>query len=138
MSAGIACAPACCDDLALEREAANWQATAADRPSCPDCGRTLIRRGRQPRHAQNPRRSRRSRSHAATATVPPVRKVFSPLDKQLALLPGRFTPLLTGSARSSGCLDAICQSRRTVDQLYADFCERIDRPTADRSDWSGL
>lgn len=36
-------------DLALEREAANWQATSANRPSCPDCGRALIRRGRQPR-----------------------------------------------------------------------------------------
>jgi hypothetical protein len=36
-------------DLALHREAANWQATASDRPTCPDCGRTLIRRGRQPR-----------------------------------------------------------------------------------------
>ena len=37
------------EDLALDREAANWQAKAADRPTCPDCGRTLIRRGRQPR-----------------------------------------------------------------------------------------
>ena len=37
------------EDLALHREAANWQAKAADRPTCPDCGRTLIRRGRQPR-----------------------------------------------------------------------------------------
>ena len=36
-------------DLALEREAANWRANAADPPSCPNCGRTLIRRGRQPR-----------------------------------------------------------------------------------------
>lgn len=36
-------------DLALEREAANWQAKATERPTCPDCGRTLIRRGRQPR-----------------------------------------------------------------------------------------
>ena len=36
-------------DLALEREAANWQATASQRPACPECGRTLIRRGRQPR-----------------------------------------------------------------------------------------
>jgi ribosomal protein L34E len=36
-------------DLALEREAANWQAQATTRPSCPDCGRALIRRGRQPR-----------------------------------------------------------------------------------------
>jgi hypothetical protein len=37
-------------DLALEREAANWQAKApADRPTCPDCGRALIRRARQPR-----------------------------------------------------------------------------------------
>ena len=36
-------------DLALEREAANWHSKATDRPSCPDCGRTLIRRGRQPR-----------------------------------------------------------------------------------------
>src|SRR6476646_1760132 len=30
----------------------------------------------------------------ATATVPAVRRVFFPLDKQLALLPGRLTPLL--------------------------------------------
>ena len=37
------------EDLALEREAANWQAQAADRPTGPDGGRTLIRRGRQPR-----------------------------------------------------------------------------------------
>src|SRR5829696_3695051 len=36
-------------DLALEREAANWQPPASNRPQCPDCGRTLIRRGRQPR-----------------------------------------------------------------------------------------
>jgi ribosomal protein L34E len=36
-------------DLALEREAANWQSKVVDRPTCPDCGRTLIRRGRQPR-----------------------------------------------------------------------------------------
>jgi hypothetical protein len=38
------------EELALEREAANWHTTATDRPSCPDCGRALIRRGRQPRH----------------------------------------------------------------------------------------
>ena len=37
------------EELALEREAANWHPKAAERPSCPDCGRTLIRRGRQPR-----------------------------------------------------------------------------------------
>ena len=37
------------EDLAREREAAHWQAKAADRPTCPDCGRALIRRGRQPR-----------------------------------------------------------------------------------------
>ena len=38
-------------DLALQREAATWQASpAAQRPSCPDCGRSLIRRGHQPRH----------------------------------------------------------------------------------------
>jgi predicted RNA-binding Zn-ribbon protein involved in translation (DUF1610 family) len=37
-------------DLALEREAAHWQANAeASHPICPDCGRVLIRRGRQPR-----------------------------------------------------------------------------------------
>jgi ribosomal protein L34E len=36
-------------DLALERETATWQANATDPPSCPDCGRALIRRGRQPR-----------------------------------------------------------------------------------------
>jgi hypothetical protein len=39
------------ENLALEREAANWNTSAAaDRPACPDCGRLLIRRGRQPRH----------------------------------------------------------------------------------------
>jgi hypothetical protein len=37
------------EDLALAREAANWQSKAGDRPTCPDCGRALIRRGRQPR-----------------------------------------------------------------------------------------
>jgi predicted RNA-binding Zn-ribbon protein involved in translation (DUF1610 family) len=37
------------EDLALEREAANWRATVSERPTCPDCGHTLIRRGRQPR-----------------------------------------------------------------------------------------
>ena len=36
-------------DLALQREAAAWQTKAADRPTCPECGRLLIRRGRQPR-----------------------------------------------------------------------------------------
>jgi ribosomal protein L34E len=36
-------------ELALEREAANWQANPAGPPSCPDCGRPLIRRGCQPR-----------------------------------------------------------------------------------------
>jgi hypothetical protein len=37
-------------DLALQREVANWQANAAaDRPTCPDCGTLLVRRGRQPR-----------------------------------------------------------------------------------------
>jgi ribosomal protein L34E len=36
-------------DLALEREVATWQASSPERPSCPDCGRALIRRGRQPR-----------------------------------------------------------------------------------------
>jgi len=37
-------------ELALSREAARWQASAeADRPTYPDCGRALIRRGRQPR-----------------------------------------------------------------------------------------
>ena len=36
-------------DLALEREAVNWQTTTSERPTCSECGRTLIRRGRQPR-----------------------------------------------------------------------------------------
>jgi hypothetical protein len=37
-------------DLALQTHAASWQATAsAERPTCPDCGSPLIRRGRQPR-----------------------------------------------------------------------------------------
>lgn len=36
-------------DLALHREVANWHATTTDRPTCPDCGRTLIRRGQRPR-----------------------------------------------------------------------------------------
>jgi hypothetical protein len=36
-------------DLARQREAATWQPTAADPPTCPDCGSLLVRRGRQPR-----------------------------------------------------------------------------------------
>lgn len=39
-------------DLALQREAATWQSPAT-RPTCPDCGRTLIRRGRQPRQLKS-------------------------------------------------------------------------------------
>ena len=38
-------------DLALQSSAADWQArAAAQRPTCPDCGRELVARGRQPRH----------------------------------------------------------------------------------------
>jgi hypothetical protein len=37
------------EDLALERETATWHSPASERPTCPDCGRTLVRRGRQPR-----------------------------------------------------------------------------------------
>ena len=40
------------EDLALQCEAAIWQSAAA-RPSCPDCGRRLIRRGRQPRQLKS-------------------------------------------------------------------------------------
>jgi hypothetical protein len=37
-------------DLALRSQATNWQATSAvEQPSCPDCGRPLVRRGQQPR-----------------------------------------------------------------------------------------
>jgi hypothetical protein len=37
-------------DLALRSKAANWQASsAAECPSCPKCGRPLVRRGQQPR-----------------------------------------------------------------------------------------
>ena len=37
-------------DMALTSVAADWTATpAGQHPTCPDCGRTLIRRGRQPR-----------------------------------------------------------------------------------------
>jgi ribosomal protein L34E len=36
-------------DLALRREAAHWQTSETTRPICPECGRALIRRGRQPR-----------------------------------------------------------------------------------------
>jgi hypothetical protein len=34
------------EDLALRSSAANWN-EAAERPTCPDCGGPLIRRGRQ-------------------------------------------------------------------------------------------
>jgi hypothetical protein len=37
------------EDLALQSSTASWNQDA-DRPNCPDCGRPLIRRGRQPRH----------------------------------------------------------------------------------------
>jgi len=37
-------------DLALRSRAATWQAaSAAERPTCPDCGRQLVARGQQPR-----------------------------------------------------------------------------------------
>jgi hypothetical protein len=36
------------EDLALASSTATWNDTA-NRPTCPDCGRPLIRRGRQPR-----------------------------------------------------------------------------------------
>jgi hypothetical protein len=36
------------EDLALRSSLATWKA-AEERPTCPDCGRPLIRRGRQPR-----------------------------------------------------------------------------------------
>jgi predicted RNA-binding Zn-ribbon protein involved in translation (DUF1610 family) len=38
------------EDLVLRSRAANWQAaSAAEHPTCPDCGRPLVRRGQQPR-----------------------------------------------------------------------------------------
>ncbi len=37
------------EDLALQHETSAWQASAVDHPTCPHCGRPLIRRGRQPR-----------------------------------------------------------------------------------------
>lgn len=36
------------ENLALQSSAATWN-EAAERPSCPECGGPLIRRGRQPR-----------------------------------------------------------------------------------------
>jgi hypothetical protein len=37
-------------DLALRSRVANWQASsAAEHPTCPDCGRALVRRGQHPR-----------------------------------------------------------------------------------------
>jgi hypothetical protein len=41
------------EDLALQSEAANWQTTPSQRPTCPDCGRPLIRRGQQPRRLKS-------------------------------------------------------------------------------------
>lgn len=37
------------EDLALRSSAATWSDSLTARPTCPDCGRPLIRRGRQPR-----------------------------------------------------------------------------------------
>jgi len=39
------------EDLALRSSVATWK-EADERPTCPDCGRPLIRRGRQPRHVK--------------------------------------------------------------------------------------
>jgi len=37
-------------DLALRCRATSWQAASAEEPpTCPDCGRELVRRGQQPR-----------------------------------------------------------------------------------------
>ena len=65
-------------DLALQREAADWQASeAAQRPTCPECGRALIRRGRQPRqlktHGDQTLTLRRSYAYCPTC-----RKGFFP------------------------------------------------------------
>src|SRR5262245_13606217 len=45
----------------------------------------------------------RSPSHAPTATALPVRRVIFPLDKHLALLPGRLTPLLQDHLTHLSC-----------------------------------
>ena len=38
-------------DLALRSTAVTWQAASTSHPpTCPDCGRALVRRGQQPRH----------------------------------------------------------------------------------------
>ena len=93
MSAGIACARMLAD-LALERGAAHWQSSAeANRPTCPDCGRALIRRAHQPRqlktHGGQDLTLTRSYGYC-----PNCQKGLFPLDNELALLPGRLTPLL--------------------------------------------
>jgi hypothetical protein len=81
-------------DLALRSRAANWQAgSITEQPTCPDCGRPLIRRGQQPRtlktHGGQDVRLLRSYGYC-----PACKTGHFPLDKQLALLPGRLTPLL--------------------------------------------
>ncbi len=97
--------------LALEREAATWQVTGADRPTCPDCGRKLIRRGRQPRQLQTHggQNLTLTRSYGY---CPACKKGHFP--PRPCISPPSWSPHPT-AARPAGPprrLDAICQSRR--------------------------
>src|SRR6478672_889226 len=93
MSGGIVCAPACSKIWTLSVKPPTGRLKPLTvRPALivAACSFAVV----ASRACLKPTAITRSRSHAATATVPPVRKVISPLDKQLALLPGHFTPLL--------------------------------------------
>jgi hypothetical protein len=93
MHACIACAPACSKIWRLSARPPIGKPLPATVQPAPTVATRLFAAVAS-RVCSKPTAITRSRSHAATATVPPARRVIFPLDKQLALLPGRFTPLL--------------------------------------------
>jgi hypothetical protein len=77
------------EDAALVSRAAEWEAESVDHPVCAQCGTPLQPRG-------NSRRSmiKSSDWNAAMECAPSVRRGFFPLDEELQLLAGHFTPSL--------------------------------------------
>jgi len=86
------------EDVALASAAADVSsASQAERPQCPNCGNTMESRG------QDTRKLTTNYNQTVTlrrsyATCPVCGTGFSPLDEELKLLPGSFTPSLVESA----------------------------------------
>jgi len=103
------------EDLALRSSAATWN-EAAERPSFPDCGRPLIRGGRQPRQLK-PHGSHDITLTRTYAYCSVCKKGHFPPDKQLALLPDRLTPLLQDQLTHLGTWMPFAKAARLLECL---------------------